>query len=163
MARVRINTAQARVVSIEAGVRLVGRVLLEVESEAKLITSHGPYATGRLATSIRHEGPNVVGDRVLGRVGSDLPYAASVHGGAGVHPIFPKGARGVYRFGRFTGRPKLRFFWRKVGQMVFLPQVPGSRAKIGRSHPGQAGKHYLTEPLRDAARRHQMRVITTDI
>lgn len=163
MATVRLNRAQIRVTSIEAGVRFLGRVMLEVESDAKLIVGRGPYTTGRLARSIRSEGPRVAGSRVNGRVGSDLPYAATVHDGAEIHAIFPKGMQGVYRFGRRTGKPKLRFYWRKLGRIVYLPQVPGSRAKMGRSHPGQPGKKYLSEPLRDAARRHRMHVVTFDL
>lgn len=163
MATVRLNRAQIKVTSIKAGIAFLSRVMLEVESDAKLITASGPYTTGRLSRSIRTEGPHVVGDRVTGRVGSDLSYAATVHDGARIHPIFPKGMAGVYRFGARTGRPKLKFYWRKMGRIVYLPQVPGSRAKVGRSHPGQAGKQYLSEPLRDAARRHHMHVVTFDL
>jgi hypothetical protein len=162
MARVRINRATARVVSTEAGVKLINQVLYELSFEAHARVLVGPYVSGNLARSLHREGPTVMGRRVTGRVGSDLPYAMSVERGAEVHAIFPKGARGVYRFGR-TGRPKLRFYWREVGRVVYLPQVPGSRRKIGVSHPGQPGKHYLTESLRNVARRHGMRVIIIDV
>lgn len=163
MAKVTIHRVIVRATTLKEAVRLIGQVMLEVESDAKLITSHGPYTSGALSTSIHRDGPHVAGRKVHGSVGSNLPYAATVHDGAEIHAIFPKGMRGVYRFGRFTGRPKLKFFWRKRGQIVFLPQVPGSRAKIGRSHPGQQGKKYLSEPLRAAAHRHGMRVMTFDL
>ena len=163
MAKVTIHKFAIRATSVKKAVRVLAEVMREVEIEAKSIVSRGPYATGELAASIHGDGPHVSGVRVRGSVGSDLPYAASVHDGAEIHAIFPKGMRGVYRFGRFAGRPKLRFFWRRRGRIVFLPQVPGSRAKIGRSHPGQRGKKFLSEPMRSAARRHGMRVITFDI
>lgn len=151
-----------RAISMKKAVRLIAEVMRETEVEAKFIAGRGPYVTGALAASIQGDGPHVSGVRVRGSVGSDLPYATAVHDGAEIHPIFPKGMRGVYRFGRFAGRPQLRFFWRKRGRIVFMSQVPGSRAKIGVSHPGQKGKKYLSEPMRAAGRRHGMRVITYD-
>jgi hypothetical protein len=161
MATVRINRAQARVESVEAGVRLVTQVMYEIAFEAFVTTIRGPYATGRLATSIERDGPDVVGDRIFGRVGSRLPYAASVHDGAKVHAIFPKAGGHVYRFGSRRA-PQLKFFWRRAGRIAYFPHIPGSPARLGRSHPGQPGKKYLTEPLRNAARRHSMHVITLD-
>jgi hypothetical protein len=163
MAKVTIHKFAVRATSVKKARALIAEVMRETEIEAKAIVSHGPYATGALAASIHGDGPHVSGVRIHGSVISDLPYAASVHDGAEIHAIFPKGMQGVYRFGRFTGRPKLRFFWRKRGRIVFLPQVPGSRAKIGRSHPGQRGKKFLSDPMRSAGRRHGMRVITYDI
>jgi hypothetical protein len=158
MATVRINSAQARVVSVKAGVRLVTQVLYEVEFEAKIMAAGGPYSAGYLSESIEREGPTVRGTSIFGSVGSDLPYAASVHDGAEVHAIFPKSAPQIYEFGRRT-RPQLKFFWK--GRMRFFPHIPGSPSKVGISHPGiKSGKKYLTEPLRNAARRHRMRVIT---
>jgi len=160
MATVRINHAQARVVSIEAAVKLVTQVLYEVEFEAKIMAAGGKYSTGYLSESIEREGPTVRGTSVFGGVGSDLPYAASVHDGAQVHAIFPKGAVGFYRFGD-RKRPQLKFRWH--GEVVYFPHIPGSPGTVGRSHPGiKSGKKYLTEPLRNAARRHRMRVITFD-
>ena len=161
MATVRINRAQAKVTSIEAGLKLVTQVMHEVEFQAKLKVN-GPYSTGTLSLSIHGEGPIVTGDRINGRVGTDLPYAASVHDGAEIHSIFPKGAPAGFRFGS-RRRPQLKFYWRKAGRVVFFPHIPGSPSTIGRSHPGQKGKKFLTEPLRDAARRHGMRVITFDV
>lgn len=152
-----------KVTSVEAGKRLVTQVMYEVAFEAHAICLQGEYATGRLAASIQQVGPIVTGDEIRGRVGSDLPYASAQHDGAKVHPIFPKSARGVYRFGA-RGRPQLRFFWRKVGKRVLLPHIPGAPSRIGLSHPGvRHAKKFLTEPLRNAARRHNMRVITGDL
>jgi len=160
MATVRINHAVVRVQSNEIAVRLITQVLYEIQFEAKIMAAGGPYSTGHLAESINTRGPFVFGSSVRGSVGTDLPYAASVHDGAEIHPIFPRGYTGIYRFGS-RRRPQLRFFWRKAGHVVYLPQIPGSPSKLGISHPGiKSGKKYLTEPLRNAARRHRMRVLT---
>jgi hypothetical protein len=162
MAKVRMYRAIIRATTDKQAVELVTQVMYEVEfgARAKLLT--GPYTTGILADSIRRDGPHIAPGRVFGSVGSKLPYAASVHSGAKVHWIFPKGAQGLVRFGS-RKRPQLRFFWRKVGHVVYLPHVPGSEGKVGHSHPGQPGKHYLTEPLRRSARIHGFRVIVYDI
>jgi hypothetical protein len=162
MARVVIYHALTRAHSIEVAKRLVRQVLYETEFGAKAITRGGPYSVGNLSESIHSEGPNLIGTSVTGTVGSALPYARSVHDGAKVHWIFPKAAKGVIRFGN-RRRPQLRFFWRRAGRVVFLPHIPGSPGKIGHSHPGVKGKHYLTEPLRNAARRHGFRFIRTDL
>jgi hypothetical protein len=161
MARVRINRVQVRVTGVEAGLKIVRQVMYEVSFSANLILLRGDYSSGRLAASIESDGPHVIGTRVTGSVGSHLPYAASVHDGAKVHWIFPKSSRAV-RFGSHR-RPQLKFYWRKAGRVVYLPHIPGSRSRIGRSHPGQPGKKFLTDPLREAARRHGMRVIIYDV
>jgi hypothetical protein len=142
--------------------KLIKEVLLETEVEAKVITAGGPYSTGALSDSIYSEGPFETVTGVRGSVGSRLSYALVAHQGAKVHAIFPKGAVGVYRFNS-RRKPQLHFFWRKVGKAVWLPHIPGSPTKIGRSHPGMKGLHYLTEPMRRAARRHSFRAIIYDV
>lgn len=148
--------------SIEVAKRLVRQVLYETEFGAKAIARGGPYSVGNLADSIRSDGPHVVPGAVNGTVGSNLSYAKSVHDGAKVHWIFPKAAKGVIRFGS-RRRPQLRFFWRRAGRVVYLPHIPGSPGRIGHSHPGVKGKHFLTEPLRNAARRHGFRFVRFDL
>lgn len=162
MATVRMYRALLRAHSQEEGLRLVRQVMYEVSFAAHAMLLGGPYSTGNLAASIEQDGPHVAPGRVFGSVGSRLPYARSVHDGAKVHWIFPKASKGVVRFGS-KKRPQLRFFWRKRGKVVYLPHIPGSPSKIGRSHPGQPGKHYLTEPLRRSARIHGFRVVVYDI
>ena len=84
----------------------------------------------------------------VARVGSDLPYAASVENGAAPHIIRPRAAAlggGVYRGGRY-----LHFYWEKVGHRVSFRKV---------NHPGQEGKHYLRNALLRVARRRNFRVI----
>lgn len=160
--RVILYHALIRAHSLEVAKRLVRQVLYETEFGAKIIASGGPYSVGNLADSIHSDGPNVSGISVSGRVGSNLNYAKSVHDGAKVHWIFPKAAKGVIRFGN-RRRPQLKFFWRRAGRVVYLPHIPGSPGRIGHSHPGVKAKHYLTEPLRNAARRHGFRFIRTDL
>lgn len=161
VATVKIDRGQLRIVSTRKAARELRQAMFEVVIGAQAALASGPYTSGNLARSIRRDGPHVTGDFVTGSVGSDLLYAASVHGGAEIHDIFPKAYHGPYRFGR-TGAPKLKFYWRKAGRVIYPAQIPGSKAKIGRSHPGQEGKFYLTEPLRDAARRHRMKVAIID-
>lgn len=162
MARVRMYQALLRAHSREAGIRLVRQVMYEVAFGARAALLVGPYTTGTLAGSIEQDGPHIAPGRVFGTVGSRLPYARAVHDGAKIHWIFPKASPGVIRFGS-RKRPQLRFFWRKKGKIVYMPHVPGSPSKIGRSHPGQPGKHYLSEPLRRSGRLHGFRVIVYDI
>lgn len=154
--------ALLRAHSTAHGVRLVREVMREVAFGARLMTLGGSYSVGNLADSIHEDGPHIAPGRVFGEVGSKLKYAKAVHDGAKVHWIFPKRSAGVIRFGS-RRKPQLRFFWRKRGKIVYLPHIPGSPNKIGRSHPGQPGKHYLTEPLRRSARIHGFRVIVFDV
>ena len=162
MASVRINRAVIRALSIKEAFDSVNQVMYEVAFAAHAQLLSGPYSVGNLAASITRDGPHIGPGRVNGSVGSKLPYAAAVHNGAKVHWIFPKAAPGVVRFSS-RRRPQLRFFWRKKGRIVYMPHIPGSPSKVGLSHPGQEGKHYLTEPLRRSARIHGFRVITYDV
>ena len=163
MATVRLNRATIQVETTEMAQKFVRQVMYEVEFQAKIRAAHGPYSAGILASSITSTGPHTLGSEVSGRVGTPLHYAASVESGAKIHNIFPKRAPHIYRFGGQARRPMLRFFWRKAGRVVYMAQVPGSPGKIGRSHPGQKGKHFLRESLLDAARRHGMRIVVYDL
>jgi len=159
-----IHRAVAHAVSQQAALRLVREVTHEVKTGAFRILMTGPYTTGRLALGLEdHVTPTADGARgEVGINGALHPYAASVEGGAKVHWIFPKGARGTIRFGAHEA-PMLRFFWRKAGEVVFLPHIPGSPSTVGRSHPGQPGKSYLRKPLVIAAARHGMRVVLFEV
>jgi hypothetical protein len=163
MARVNIFRLAATKSGQEAGVKLVRKAMLEVEVGAKVLAAGGTYSTGRLSESIHSDGPHIRGLIVTASVGSKLDYALLVHNGAKIHPIFPKGMH-RYRFGAGSRRrPQLHFFWRRAGRSAFFPQIPGARSTIGRSHPGQKGKHYLSIPLRIVGRRYRFRVFTTDV
>jgi len=133
------------------------RVIDDVHDSARLGASRGPYShTKALATSIEKAGPYFTGIGVTGKVFSRLPYAASVEGGAKIHPIFPKGEPHIYRFGDRTPR-LLKFVWH--GRTVYTPHVPMARSTIGRSHPGQKGKHFLRNAAIRAALKWQMKFI----
>lgn len=138
MARVRIHRLSARAKSQQEAFLLVSRVVRQIQFRAKVTASLGPYATGNLAKSIFTEVTNVP-TGVRGRVGSKLRYAASVQSGAEAHLILPHYPPNA-----------LKFYWRKVGHTVILPYV---------NHPGQKGKHYLTEPLKEIARVNGMRYV----
>lgn len=158
MARVRINNFEVRTITTLGGKRLCRRVMDEVFDEARRITLKGPYVTGQLANSLYKDGPHVAGKDVFGEVGASADHAVIVHDGAEIHDIFPKSARQFYRFFD-RSRPQLKFFWRRIGRVIYLPHIPGAPSRIGRSHPGQKGKKFLTNPLREAAARHNMRYI----
>jgi len=156
--------ARVHAMSQQVALRLVREVTREVKTGAFRILMTGPYTTGQLALALQdHVTPTTNGARgEVGINGALHPHAASVEGGAKIHWIFPRGAQGVVRFGERRA-PMLRFFWRKAGKVVFLPHVPGSPSKIGRSHPGQPGKEYLRRPLVLSAARHGMRVVLFEV
>lgn len=137
VARVHIRHGQAELTASRFARRRVREMVRDVEFNAKIRASIGPYATGFLARSITSS----VFDTPLGvrgRVGSDLSYAEVAERGSPPHIIRPR-------------RPKkaLYFYWRKVGDYVYLPLV---------HHPGMRGKGYLRESLIQAGRRHGFRV-----
>jgi len=141
MAEVRINVdhTRARAFSAEVTEKMIRRAMLDIKLEAIKILSHGPYTSMHLMNTldvdIHHEGGNIVG-----RIGSHLPYAASVEAGAQSHYILPH-----------PPKTRLKFYWRKVGRVVTPPFV---------YHPGQRGKSYLRHPLRRVAARYNMLVFT---
>lgn len=149
MARVRIYHTRARRESNADAERFVRQVLREIAFQAKLHVAFGPYTLGNLARSIRPEAVRIEFGRVSGSVGSDLPYAAAVEGGAGLYG--PKRSKYVIRP---RNARRLRFYWRKVGRVVSLPVV---------HHPGQRGKNYLLQAAQSVARRHNMLIIIRDI
>lgn len=162
MARVFMYKAALRATSRAEALRLVDNLLTDVQLAAKVIVSTGPYTTGHLADSIDKDGPRFTGNIVTGSVGSDLEYADTVHNGSPIHEIFPKGARGVWRFGSQKA-PQLKFYWRRVGRVVYFPHIPASINTYGSSHPGYKGKKYLSTPLRVFGRAQGFRVTTTGL
>lgn len=138
------------------------RMMRYVQRHAQRGAMGGRYSRGnKLASSIYKRGPVIAaagndGVLVVGTVGSDLSYAASVERGAKIHPIFPKGAPHVFRFGSMR-RPLLVFWWR--GRHVFTPHVPMAPSTIGRSHPGQQGKRFLRQAMLRAAARYRAKFI----
>lgn len=133
-----VRRAVAHATSVAAGRRIVTRAMREVLALARPMVV-GSYSTGHLASRLTHRGPFVTSSAVTGRVGVwGVRYAAAVEEGARRHYIFPRGPW------------KLKFFWRKIGEVVVFDHV---------HHPGQKAKHYLTVPLKQVARRNHMRVV----
>jgi hypothetical protein len=159
MAEYQVYQVELRKQTARITKRLADRALRAVQEEARANASTGEYSKGNLARSIYRSGPLVLGYSASGSVGSRLSYARSVEKGARVHDIFPKGVA-IYRFGKVT-RPALKFQWR--GRTVYFNQIPGAPGTIGRSHPGQRGKHYLARALVSVAARYNLRVIVRDV
>jgi hypothetical protein len=144
-----IYHSRARRETNEDAEKFVREVLRQIVFQARLHVAFGPYTTGNLARSLHHTGPFIEFGRVTGSVGSNLNYAAAVEGGAGLYGprrsrylIVPRRAR------------LLRFYWRKVGRIVALPDV---------RHPGQRGKHYLEQAAQSVARRHNMLIVIHEL
>lgn len=89
------------------------------------------------------------GSGYIGRVGSNLSYAASVEFGAEAHIIRPRPGSlgGGFYFG---GYRRLYFYWHKVNRYVAPRMV---------HHPGQRGKHYLRDALFRVGRRRGFKVV----
>lgn len=160
MARVTVYHIQLQAQSIAIARRVADRVLTEAQDLARANAAKGQYSKGRLAASVYKSGPMVQGKTIHGTIGSRLVYAASVEKGAKIHNIFPKGAPHVYRFGA-KRRPMLKFVWH--GHTVFMNQIPGGPGTVGRSHPGQKGKHWLSKALVSVALANGLRVIIYDV
>lgn len=144
MARIIIHHLKARNEADNDTLIFIRKVLREIRFIARLTVSHGPYTTGALARSIQIKGPFLEpGARVHGEVGSPLSYAAVVEKGARRHIIVP-----------IPPRKYLRFYWRKVGRVVYLEKV---------RHPGQRGKGYLKEAARTIGRRYNLTVVIYDV
>jgi hypothetical protein len=126
------------------------KALRFVHLRAKRGAMGGPYSrTQDLATTLAAVGPVIIptgvdGSKSIGIIFSPLDYAASVEAGAKIHPIFPKGLKGVYRYGS-KAKPQLSFVWH--GRRVFTPQVPMVPWREGRSHPGQKGRRFLQKAM----------------
>lgn len=162
MARVVFYRLELEKTSLDEALRLVTELMEDVTLAAKVIAASGSYATGHLADSIDMDGPRIEGRLVVGSVGSNLSYASVVHDGSPRHKIFPKAAKGVWRFGD-RRRPQLKFYWRRLGRVVYFPHIPASYNTLGYSHPGFKGKHYLSGPLRVIGRAKGFKVNTVQL
>ena len=160
MARVTVYRVELRAQSIFMARRVANRVLDEMQDAARINAATGQYSKGHLSASVYKTGPLVQGRTIHGTIGSRLSYAASVEKGARVHDIFPKGAPHVYRFGA-KRRPMLKFVWH--GHVVYMNQIPGGPGTVGRSHPGQKGKHWLSKATAEVGLRKGLRVIIYDV
>lgn len=138
---VRLNKFDIRRFSVRATTKVVEKVTKEIVALAK-IEARGPYSTGHLASTIGQR-VWVVGSTVRAEITVGAWYATIAHNGARPHPIHPIDPNGY-----------MRFFWRKVGHVVYF-----KRPHI-RRHPGYAGKHYLSGPAERVGRRNRFIVVT---
>lgn len=150
MPRVHIYHERARRQSQAEAEQFVRDRLREIQFQARLHVVLGPYTTGKLALSIKARGPFMQFGRVGGSVGSDLNYAASVEGGAGLYG--PR--RSKYRIYPRHPNGRLKFYWRRIGKNVRLPSV---------NHPGQKPKHYLLKAAESVARRNNMLLVIHEL
>ena len=136
-AQVTINQAEVRrLVSgpTGPGYRVVTQAVRAVEAQAK---RNAPVDTGRLRASITGS-VQARGVTVVGRVGSNVDYAAAVHEGRRAITIRPRRARVLA--------------WKQGGRSRFAAFV---------MQPAQEGNPFLTRALQQQAPRYGFRVSTT--
>lgn len=142
MARYYPNKAYTRLVAQGEAKPLVAKVLTETFALSKRYVpvrnprKYDRRPTGRLKRSLKRTGPRVLVNSVKGNIGSRLPYAISVHDGAGPHRIAAR------------KKDRLFFFWEKVGHVFSGDSV---------NHPGVrrfARTQYLYLPLSIVGRRN---------
>lgn len=146
MAIVILNKPEVRRTAQDLAEPLVDKAMFFTLRGAKRmapVRSMRPYdkrRTGRLRANLRKRGPRKMITQVKGSVGSTLPYAMSVHGGAQPHLIMAR------------NRPNLVFYWEREAVTFVGPRV---------NHPGvreSSTTKYLTKPLVQAAARYGFRV-----
>jgi HK97 gp10 family phage protein len=90
-----------------------------------------PVKTGRLRASIKEEAEHAFGEMsVRGGVSANTPYALFVHQGTRPHFIYARRASA------------LRFFWPRVGRVVYFKHV---------HHPGTKPRPFLLHAAEEAA------------
>lgn len=147
-----VNDAQMRVMAARLGGRFIKKILNEIERDARIIVTGGPYSTGHrielrprmrpsLERSFYQVGPIARGLKVDGFVGNRAPHAMVVHNGSQPHFIAA----------RYTRSQRLYFYWLRRRYWFDGPYV---------NHPGMQGKHYLTRAGEMAGRRHRFRFKT---
>lgn len=136
--RVQLNQSQVKSTSLSLARSEVRACTASVNRKARSNAPGGPYSTGRLKASINWS-VRTVGAKVIGRSGSELVYAFSVHDGQPARTIRPRTA------------PYLAFYWRKVGRNVRFASV---------NHPGTAPQPYLIQALLTQAPQFGFKVVT---
>lgn len=147
MASYEINWPNWTLFKQTQGTKVMRLVVAECRITARRNVLWGPYTRGRLAESIYGTSRRTV-NGFVGRVGSNLKYAASVEDGAERHIIRARALS--LGGGRYLSGRMLHFFWVKRGYWVTTPMV---------RHPGQRGKHYIRDALLRTARRRGFRVV----
>lgn len=120
---INLDRAAVREVPIQLVTPMVRDTGRQVERGAKgMVRVQSGAVRAGISSTLR-----VTGTRVTMRVAASHPRSLLEHDGAKAHPIEA----------RLHG-PMLRFYWAKVGRVVFFRRV---------SHPGTRGSHFLTSPL----------------
>lgn len=142
-----IYKEKANNLALEHCVRLTGKLIRAVQTEARTKVAAQAYDTGRLYRSIKAE-MRVYSLKVVGKVGSDVSYALVVHEGAKPHTISPRLKGGLKFFWPAgVGNPPLR-----TGRVVCF------KGKV--HHPGMRGRRYLILPLRVEAFKLGFKVVS---
>jgi len=121
--RVKLNRVAVREVPIELVSPFINEVGGMVERGARRAVR---VKSGAVRASIRSRFV-ISGTKVTKTVSATHPRALLEHEGAKAHPIEQQ-----------PGGPILRFYWQKVGHVVYFTRV---------NHPGTKGSKFLTSPL----------------
>ncbi len=148
MARVVIYKEKANSLSLEHALRQTRKLVQRVQVGAQLRVAQQAFDTGRLLSSLRTE-IRVYSLKVVGSVGSKLPYAMVVHEGAKPHIIAPRLRRGMkFYWPAGVGNPPLA-----TGRVVCF------KGRV--HHPGMRGRRYLIIPLKQEAPAYGFRVVSS--
>lgn len=124
MAKLILNPLEVRRTAHAKALPKVNRFLRQSQAIARRTAPVGGGAPGsirptgaRLRTSMKTVGPQVTANLITGKMGSTLDYAATVSLGSQPHLIRARRAK------------TLKFFWNKVGHVVYPVKVnhPGNR------------------------------------
>lgn len=136
MARLILNRPEVLRTAHKRGTELVSRVTRMAAGIARRTAPKGQISlsapTGaRLRGSVYNDPPRVSANLVRGKIGSKLKYAATVSLGSRPHII------------RARRTKTLKFFWNRVGHVVYPVQV---------SHPGRRRPNlYMQRAMKVAA------------
>jgi hypothetical protein len=148
MAKVTIYKQRAKSLALEHALRQTQRLVRAVTVASKARVGEQAFKTGHLYDSIKSE-VRVYSLKVVGKVGSRLPYAMVVHEGAKPHTIAPRLRRGMkFYWPAGVGSPPLA-----VGRVVCF------KGKV--HHPGMRGRRYLIVPLKQEAPAFGFRVVSS--
>ena len=132
--KVKLDAEAVRRVPIELVTPLVRKTAAQVERRGRGTVR---VLTGAVRSSIKTE-MKITRTRVVATVSATHRRAMLEHEGAKAHQIVPR-----------LGNRKLRFYWKKVGRVVYFSSV---------NHPGTKGSKFLTKPLLLIGERNGFRV-----
>lgn len=148
MARVEIYKQKANSLALEHALRQTQRAVRAIHLGARARVAEQAFKTGHLYDSLKSE-VHVYSLKVVGKVGSSLPYAMVVHEGAKPHTIAPRLRRGMkFYWPAGVGNPPL-----STGRVVCF------KGRV--HHPGMRGRRYLIVPLKQEAPIYGFRVVSS--